>query len=211
MTIQSDRDLDEALERVGGGIQQIQDYVGRDFSRPCRMRFPRGYIRTANHFRNSLDFVADETLRHNLSYALLLYDVQHWILVRTDLSGVAKEMLIKDAIVLLGNIAETLTKLPLSTSAAKKSYKKRTERLRSMGIIEPALQDDLDWLWDTRNNCHYFLVTMREYAHYTAQDYTTELLQHYGQFATHSTHTSPNRRNARNGCNAGLNCCRRAD
>ena len=171
MSIQSDQELNEALERVGKDIQAIQDYVGRDFTRPCKIRFPRGYIRTAAEFRSRLTFILDTTLRENISYALMLHDVQHWVLVRTDLMGTAKEMLIKDAIVLLGNIAETLTKLPLSVSAQKKSYKKRTERLETMAVITAALRTELDWLWDTRCNCHLFLVAMREYGHYAADDY----------------------------------------
>lgn len=101
----------------------------------------------------------------------MLHDVQHWNLVRTDLFGTAKEMLIKDAVVLLGNIAETLTRLPLSNSAQKKSYKERTKRLESMGVVTAAQHADLDWLWDTRCNCHFFLVTMREYGHYDVADY----------------------------------------
>jgi hypothetical protein len=171
MAIENDEQLKETLERVGGDLQSIQDYVQRDFSRACKIRFPRGFIRTAVYFRSRLAFVADATLRQNLSYALMLHDVQHWALIRTDLTGTAKEMLIKDAIVLLGNISETLTKLPLSASAQRKSYKKRTKRLESLGIITPALHADLDWLWDTRCNCHFFLVTMREYGHYEVADY----------------------------------------
>jgi hypothetical protein len=80
-------------------------------------------------------------------------------------------MLIKDAIVLLGNIAETLTKLPLSASAKRKSYKRRTQRLEALAVITSALHTDLDWLWDTRCNCHFFLVTMREHGHYRTADY----------------------------------------
>jgi len=171
MPIENDNELNEILKRVGGDLQAIQDYVQRDFARACKIRFPRGFIRTATYFRSRFAFVADQTLRQNLSYALMLHDMQHWTLVRTDLTGTVKEMLIKDAIVLLGNIAETLTKLPLSASAKKKSYKERTKRLESMPVITPALHTDLDWLWDTRCNCHFFLVTMREYGHYTVADY----------------------------------------
>lgn len=112
MPIESDLELTETIERTGADLQAIQDYVGREFARPCKVRFPRGFIRTADHFRSRLLFVADQTLRQNLSYTLMLHDVQRWILVRTDLTGTLKEMLIKDAIVLLGNVAETLTRLP---------------------------------------------------------------------------------------------------
>lgn len=172
MSIESRQDLEETVARTGCDLQAIQDYVGRDFTKPCKVRFPRGFLRTAAHFRLRLSFVADETLRQNMGYALMLHDVQHWILVRTDLGGIAKEMLIKDAIVLLGNLAETLTKIALTTKAAQKeSYKKRTQRLEDSGIITTALHTELDWLWDTRCNCHLFLVTMREYGHYKIADY----------------------------------------
>lgn len=171
MSIESDRELEKIIRRVGGDIQAIQDYVGRDFTRECKIRFPRGYIRPAANFRSRLEYVADRTLRENISYALMLHDVQRWILMRTDLMGTAKEMLIKDAIVVLGNVAETLTKLPLAASAQKKSYKKRTAKLEALAIIPGPLRIDLDWLWDTRCNCHLFLVTMREHGHYTLVDY----------------------------------------
>src|SRR5882672_7450469 len=171
MAINNENELNEALERVGGDLQTIQDYLGRDFSRACKIRFPRGFIRTAAHFRSRFAFVADKTLLQNLSYALMLHDVLHWTLVRTDLTGTVKEMLIKDAIALVGNIAETLTKLPLSRAGQKKNYKERTKRLESMSVIASALRTDLDWLWDTRSNCHLFLVTMREYGHYQIADY----------------------------------------
>jgi hypothetical protein len=171
MPIQNNAELAETVERVSKDLQAIQKFLGRDLSRPCKIRFPYGYIRTASHFRNRFWFVSDTTLRQNIGYTLILNDVLHWLMVRTSLTGTAKEMLIKDGIVLLGNIAESLTKLPLSSSAAQKPYKKRTERLETMGIITTALRTDLDWLWDTRNNCHLFLVTFREYGHYTEVDY----------------------------------------
>jgi len=177
MSIESKKDLDEAVARAGCDLQEIQDYDGRDFTKSCKVRFPRGFLRTASYFRSRLAFVADVTLRENIGYALMLHDVQHWVLVRTDLAGVAKEMLIKDAIVLLGNIAETLTKIPLTSKTAQgESYKKRTQRLKDSGIIATGLHVELDWLWDTRCNCHLFLVTMREYGHYTVADYNRAVL-----------------------------------
>ena len=76
-------------------IQRIQDYVGRDFSKSARVRFPRGYLRTAEESRRRVNFLPDMTLRSNIAHRIQLADVQHWILNRTDLSGIAKEMVIK--------------------------------------------------------------------------------------------------------------------
>ena len=177
MPIENDQELEAAIERAGTELQAIQDYVRRDFTRQCKIRFPRGYIRTAAHFRARFWFVADETFQRNLGYAFILNDVLHWLLVRTDLGGTAKEMLIKDGVVLIGNIAETLTKLPLTGVTARRlNYKQRTNRLETMGVIDAGLRTELNWLWDTRCNCHYFLVTMREYGHYTVADYNRAVL-----------------------------------
>jgi hypothetical protein len=172
MVIKDEKQLKETLKLVNDNLQAIQEYVVQNNSCSYKVRFPRGVIRTAHSFRERLKFVTDETLRQNLSYALMLHDVQNWILVRTDLSDIAREMLIKDSIVLIGNIAETLTRLPLSKSAQSKSYVKRTEQLESKAVITAVLQNDLDWLWETRCNCHFFLVEMREYGRYKTADYT---------------------------------------
>jgi hypothetical protein len=131
MPIETEQELEDIIQRVSGDIQAIQDYVGRDFARSAKIRFSRGFLRTAAGFRSRLWFVANATLRENISYALILHDVQHWVLNRTDLSSTAREMLIKDAIVLIGNIAETLTNLPLTASGRKRSYKQRTKGLKA--------------------------------------------------------------------------------
>lgn len=176
MRIKAKADLDETVARVGRDLQAIQDYVGRDFRQPCKIRFPRGFLRSASHFRERLAFVADQTLRENLGYALMLHDVQHWMLVRTDLGGIAKEMVLKDAIMLLGNVAEALTKVPLVKTWQKEAYKQRTQRLERLGIISAALHTELNWLWSTRCKCHLFQVDSREYGHYTSADYSRAVM-----------------------------------
>lgn len=172
MTIRNNQDLSDAIEKVNLFLQEIQDYVGNSSTRPHRIRFPRGHIRTARYFRSRVFFVIDEILQRNISYALMLHDLHHWILTRMDLIGTVKEMLIKDAIVLLGNIAETLTRIPMpSESARKKSYNKRTQTLESMRVISASLHTDLKWLWETRCKCHIYLAKMHEYSLYTMTDY----------------------------------------
>lgn len=56
MAIKSDAELAAAVEKAGGLLQEIQDYVKRDFTRPTKVRFPRGYIRPASEARTRLDF-----------------------------------------------------------------------------------------------------------------------------------------------------------
>lgn len=110
MTIENDDELREAVNEVSGLIQKIQDYAGRDFSKPAQVRFPRGYLRAADECRKRVNFLPDQTLRSNIAYTIQLADVQHWLLNRTDLSGMAKEMVIKLHMFLLGTIIESVTK-----------------------------------------------------------------------------------------------------
>jgi hypothetical protein len=168
MTIQSDEELAQRVIEAGALLQEIQNYVGRDFSKPAKVRFPRGYMRTAAEARGRIPFVKDVKLKSNVSYTMILSDVQHWLLMRTDLSGTAKEMIIKLQMFLLGSIIESLTTVYLKGKCGK-NFCKRTAYLKEHGVISEQLQIDIDWLWDMRNKMHLFLVDKSEWQ---CSDYT---------------------------------------
>ena len=155
MEITNDLELQLALDEAGARIQAIQDYVGRDFSKPAKLRFPRGYLRTAEEARSRVKFLDNRTLRSNIAYTMQLADVQHWILVRTDLAGMAKEMVIKLQMFLLGSIIESITKTYLHGRCGG-NFCRRTQYLCDHGVIDSSLQNDIDWLWGLRNNMHLF-------------------------------------------------------
>ena len=98
--IKNDNQLRDAVAVVNEQIQAIQDYLGQGNHVYGKTRFPRGFLRPASHFRSRLGFINDDNLRKNLSYALILSDVFRWITNRTDLTGIAKEMVIKNVIIL---------------------------------------------------------------------------------------------------------------
>jgi hypothetical protein len=168
MAIQSDEELAQKVVEASALLQEIQDYVGRDFSKSAKIRFPRGYLRTAAEARGRIPFVKDANLRSNVSYTMLLSDVQHWLLVRTDLSGIAKEMIIKLQMFLLGSIIESLTKVYLKGKCGG-NFCRRTAYLKDHGFISEELQTDIDWLWDMRNKMHIFQVDNSEWQ---SADYT---------------------------------------
>lgn len=168
MAIQSDKELAQKVIEASALLQEIQDYVGRDFSKPAKIRFPRGYIRKAAEAQRRIPFVKDANLKSNVSYTMLLSDIQHWLLVRTDLSGTAKEMIIKLQMFLLGSIIESLTKVYLKGKCGG-NFCKRTAYLKEHGVISEQLQTDIDWLWNMRNNMHLFLVDNSEWQ---SSDYT---------------------------------------
>jgi hypothetical protein len=168
MPIRNDEELASAVEEAGRLVQEIQDYVGRDFARPAKLRFPRGYLRTASEARRKISFLNDSRLKSNIAYTMQLADVQHWLLVRTDLSGMAKGMVIKLQLFLLGTIVESITKVYLHGRCGG-NFCRRTEYLEQNDLIDAALKVDIDWLWTLRNNMHLFQLGNIEWA---STDYT---------------------------------------
>lgn len=167
MEINNDNDLEIAVKQAGGLLQDIQDYCAKknfetaDFPK-AKVRFPRGYIRTASFQRKRLHFISEPNLRSNLAYTLILSDVITWLLFRTDIMSTAAEMLRKLYLFLAGTLAESITQNYLK-GKCNKSYKKRIEFLINNNIISRELKDDLDWLWDSRNKMHLFLLNKKEY------------------------------------------------
>ena len=168
MSIDNDQELGEAVARAGALLQEIQRYAQRDFSKPARVRFPRGFLRTAFEARSRLAFLSNSHLKSNISYTMLLSDVQHWLLVRTDIAGTAKEMLIKLQIFLLGSIIESITKAHLKGKCGG-NFGRRTDYLRDTEVISSTLQSELDWLWGIRNRMHLFQLDDSEWL---STDYT---------------------------------------
>ena len=167
MKINNDKDLAQAAERAGVLLQAINDYCveqGKTIADvpASQVRFPRGFIRTAGHQRNRFKFLSCETLKSNIAYTLMLSDTVLWLAIRTDVSGMARDMLYKLFIFLVATIIESSTKEYLKGICGK-NYKTRTTYLVEEGIIDNSLKDELDWLWDIRNKMHLFQLHRREY------------------------------------------------
>jgi len=166
---------------AGDDLQNIQDSVGRGNDTNARVRFPRGYLETAAIIRSRLPRLGPDTLRRNISYALMMNDVFRWLASRTDLSGTAFGMVVKEAICLLGSICESWTKYATRGHASNRGFRARTTKLVQLSIIDPTLKDELDWIWEIRSREHLFEVTTREDALYWRHDYS-RAVQAFDQF-----------------------------
>ena len=170
--IKNDNQLRDAVAVVNEQIQAIQDYLGQKNHADGKMHFPRGFIRPASHFRSRLGFINDGNLKKNLSYALILSDVFRWIMNRTDLAGTAKEMVIKNVIILMGSICESMAIDGTKGVIGKKhSFCERASRMVAIGVIDSDLRDKLNWLWDKRTGIHIYELNHQEYDSYEMADY----------------------------------------
>jgi len=164
-------------------IQMAHDYVkaNSQHSDILKLRFPRGFLPTAAKHRQKLAFIEDGTLKANLSYALMTHDVLRWLFVHTDLGGQAQEMLIKEAVCLVGNICESLSLRPNHQGLGRKtSFKNRIARYLELQVIDQKIHDLLVWLWDKRNQEHLADVPFKEWSHYSRADWVKSIKAYKG-------------------------------
>ena len=170
--IQNDTELVDAVVNAGNLLQEIQDFCGRKQIDEAKVRFPRGFIRTAVEHRNTLPNIKDNTLSQNITYALMTLDALEWLVNRTDIAMIALEMIIKQGITIIGSICETLTIRPGERGLGRNNgYKSRTNHLVELNVIDKGLKDDLDWIWDSRNRVHLIDLKTSEFDAYKREDY----------------------------------------
>ena len=181
--IENRQQLIQATGQANGLLQQIADYTSahRIDRWHGRVRFPRGFIGTAQDKRQKLKFIEDDTLKRNVSYALMTHDVLRWLAFYTDLAGQAREMIIKEAVCLLGSVCESMTIYPKEYGLGRGAgQKKRIARLVEMEVIDKKLQAHLDWLWDKRNQEHIYDLDFREYDHWENRDWHRSVTAYTG-------------------------------
>jgi hypothetical protein len=168
MPIQNNADLVVAVEQASRLIQDIQDYTQRDPRTDAQIRFPRRVLRTAEHYRTGCPDYLTSRQKDSCAYGFMYLDVLWWIIERTDLSGIAVEMVYKSAIITLGTILEAMLHIPnQGIFFSRAGVKKKLDKAVTRGWIS---QDDcsvLQELWDNRNNVHLRLLDRHEFNKYT--------------------------------------------
>ena len=167
MPITNDQELQRVANQASALIQEIHDYCAATNRTivdvpEARVRFPRGFIRTASYQRSRFSFLNDNALKSNIAYTLILSDTILWLSVRTDVGGTARDMLNKLFIFLVGSIIESVTKVYLH-SICGKNFERRIEFLVENEVISNDLKNETCWVWDTRNRMHLFQLEGREY------------------------------------------------
>lgn len=172
--IETDEQLKAAVKECGALVQQISNYIDENPGKAWigRIRFPRGFLLTNADIRTRLPFIEDETLKRNVSYALMAHQTLLWMVFRTDISGQAREMLIKEAVCLLGSVCESISIFPNTPGLGRgKSFSKRMDRLLELKVIDVSARRRLKWLWEKRNQEHLYDLGFREFDHYSNSDW----------------------------------------
>ena len=150
-------------------LQELQGILGRRSDDDARVRFPRGYLIEIGRWRLALGFVRRTAVMNNVAYTLMMYDVQTWLLRRTDLAATARDMMVKAAIAALGSIAEAIIVDATSPPMGRRQrMSSRVAALAAANRIDTGVDVELKWLWDTRNRLHLFELTSSEFSFYEA-------------------------------------------
>jgi len=172
--ITNEKELMNVVSLTNANLQMIQDYLKENpklIPKP-KIRFPRNFIRTAISLRDRLPFIEYGNLKSNLSYNMMLTDINHWIIAYTDLSGTALEMVIKWQIAIMTSICEAIIKDVTKTKIGNKhSFCKRCDKMVELNMITEPLKDELHWLWNVRRNTHIVEIDGSEYQKYGMKDY----------------------------------------
>ena len=169
--IADDIELKLAVEAVGNGLQFINDYLTENPKKAGKVRFPRKFIGDVSTHNKKYNWVENDTLKRNLSYQYIFYDVLRWIANRTDIYGIAREMLYKHAIVVISSIAEgLLAAAAIELNYKEKKFPSRLKHLLLDGILDQKLHDGLLSMWKTRHAIHIHIVDDLEWDKYKADN-----------------------------------------
>jgi hypothetical protein len=168
MAINTDQELARAVAQASFLIQGIHDYCGRTLREDARVNFPRGLIGTAASYRDRCPGYLTADQMSSCAYGFMFLDVLWWLLSRTDIAIVGKQMGIKSAIITLGTILEAQLYIP----GGQRNYvlhpksgfgvKARLEEAAKPGWISQEQCTILKGHWERRNNVHIKLLADSE-------------------------------------------------
>lgn len=160
MAISNDQELVKAVAQASNLVQEIQDYCGRKLREESKIKFPRGLIGTAASYRGRCPSYLTSDQISSCAYGFMYLDVLWWLLSRTDVASVGKQMAIKSAIVTLGTLLEASLWIPglprndVLSAKAGAGVIPRLKEVATRGWISDEQRASLEQLWTHRNNVH---------------------------------------------------------
>jgi len=172
--------LNEKILQINNLIKELEPEFQRKPPRGDRakIRFPWGTIQTASSYRRYFPFIMDGIINANIAYTLQLTDVLNWIINWFDIKGVARDMMIKNTVLLFTCVMEGMTydfvKYYVQEQVNKK-YKKNLDKLLKFEIINQEQYDDFEKCRCMRDDIHLHRLKIPELEKYTLIDYNFAL------------------------------------
>lgn len=161
----------EKLNNAIASLHEENDVASLRIDKTKQIKFPRGFLRTFNYYRDYFPYIQDQALLTRIVSHLMHRDTLHWLWLKTDLYGDARFMVVKFQLVTLASVLEGVVKnlIPKVPKKLDNVYY-RIDQLQSKGLITNGV--DLKQLWSDRNSIHLHLDKYEDNpVNYTDENY----------------------------------------
>jgi hypothetical protein len=142
-------------------LHEDNDVGSLSIDKSRQIKFPRGYLRTLEYYRDFFPYIKDQALLTRIASHLMHRDTLHWIWLKTDICCEARSMVIKFQLITLASVLEGVVKhLIPKTPKKKDTVYWRIDKLQSQDYISNC--EDLKQLWYDRNSIHLHLDKFEE-------------------------------------------------
>jgi len=100
----------EKLNDAIASLHNENDVSSLVIDKKRRIKFPRGYLRPFNYYRDFFPYLKDSALLTRIVSHLMHRDTLHWLWLKTDITGDAKCMVIKFQLITLASVLEGAVK-----------------------------------------------------------------------------------------------------
>jgi hypothetical protein len=134
-------------------------------------------MKTADEYRQECPGYLTHLQKSSCAYGFMYLDVLWWLSSRTDIAGIAKEMIFKSAIITLGTITEAVLHIPNEgIFDSNAGVELRLQKASDRGWISADDCNKLKELWHNRNNVHLRLLDSSEFNKYKKEHVNEPLI-----------------------------------
>ena len=157
----------DIFKQVENTLQEMEHH-----SSDIQISIPHRVMSYARTYQKQLAFLDNSVLKKNISYLLMLNDLNFWIGRRFSLVPGIKDMLYKNIITNFGFAIEGINKsLAKKLSGSKEvGFDSASTILKDNQLITEIMRKEIRWIYDIRNKQHYDTLPYVEFEHYTERD-----------------------------------------
>ena len=176
-------EVEKWIDEIGTKLWDVDMAMSKGIETDKKIFFHPGIMRNADEHREEVWFIDDNILKSNVAYELMILDFYDWFLSRFGIDGLARQLLIKNAIAIYGNIMDAILVYIAKRwhkegqhnngcNNSRLGIKKAASLLVKHNIISKDLKKALiKDVWSIRNKQHIGSLPDRELNWYSDDNY----------------------------------------
>jgi hypothetical protein len=156
------------LNELVAKLQSGRDVYNHEIDKESQIEFPRKYLRPLENNRSLFPYIKNRELSTKIASHVMHRDTLHWLWLKTDIFGHARQMIVKFQLINFGAILEAVVKY-LKPEMAKKDVYAIINSLSEEGLISNP--KELKELWKARKSIHLHLTGDVENVEFSDENY----------------------------------------